>query len=205
VLSRSMSPIRTWAMLLASLLAVCGSLAIRPALAGAAPAPNQTQLTLDPLLVAGLKVSGVKIRPLGPATLGSGGFYFPVGRQNMSSAFVGTARHSGGFELLLGDLRIGFRNFIITTKAGAPATGTLSGEPVINGHAVALQFPLSKVTVSSALLNQNLLVGKTKLEIDRSIVDIINDTLKVQVIKPGQPWATTETRLPWAATALPAR
>jgi hypothetical protein len=204
VLSRSLSPIRTWALLLAALVAVCGSLALRPAAAGAAPAPSQTQLTLDPLLIAGLKVAGVKLRPLGPATIGSGGLYFPVGRQNMNAQFLGTARHTGGFELLVGDLRIGFRNFIITTKAGSPATGTLSGEPVINGRAVALQFPISKIVVGSALLNQNLLIGRTKLEIDRNIVSIINKTLKIQVIKPGQSWATTETRLPWASTALPA-
>lgn len=203
MLSRSLSPIRSWAILLAALVAVCGSLALRPAVAGAAPAPNQTQLTLDPLLIAGLKVAGVKLRPLAPATIGSGGVYFPVGRQNMNSSFIGTARHTGGFELLVGDLRIGFRNFIITTKAGSPGTGTLSGEPVINGRAIALQFPISKITIGSALLNQGLLIGKTKLEIDRNIVAIINKTLKTQIIKPGQPWATTETRLPWAASALP--
>ncbi len=203
-MSRSLSPIRAWAMLLAALVAVCGSLAIKPAAAGAAPAPNQTQLALDPVLIAGLKVAGVKLRPLAPATIGSGGLYFPVGRQNMTSAFTGTARHTGGFELIVGDLRVGFRNFIIQTRPGSPANGTLSGEPVINGRAIALQFPISKIVVGSALLNQNLLIGRTKLEIDRNIVGIINKTLGIQVIKPGQPWATTETRLPWAAAALPA-
>ncbi len=191
-------------MLLAALIAVCGSLALQPAAASATPAPNQTQLSLDPVLIAGLKVAGVKLRPLGPATIGSGGLYFPVGRQNMTSAFTGTARHTGGFELIVGDLRIGFRNFIITTKPGAPANGTLSGEPVLNGRAIGLQFPISRIVVGSALLNQNLLIGKTKLEIDRNIVGIINKTLGIQVIKPGQPWATTETRLPAVPAPLPA-
>ena len=199
VLSRSMSPIRAVALLLAAFVAV----SFAPAAASAAPAPNQTQLTLDPLLSIGLKTAGVKLTPIAPATIGSGGLYFPVGRQNASSKFVGTVRHTGGFQLQVGKLRIGFRNPTIVTKAGSPATGTLSAEPIINGSVIALQFPISTVTVNSALISGGLLIGKTKLAIDPNITNVINKALGVQLIKPGQPWATTETRLPVATPAAP--
>lgn len=195
---RTLPLARVRLLVLAALLSCSASLAIRPAAAGAVPAPNQTQLTLDPVLTIGFKALGVKLTPIAPATIGSAGLYFPVGRQNANSSFVGTVRHTGGFQLTYKNLKIGFKNLIIQTRAGSPATGTISAEPVINGFVIPMQFPISGITVTSALLNQSLLVGKTKLAIDPNILGIINKTLGVTIIKPGQSWATTETRLPWA-------
>ncbi len=202
-MSRSLSPTRALALLVAVLAACTIALGLQPMAAGAAPAPNQTQLSIDPLLVLGMKVAGVKLQPTGPATIGSGGLYFPVGRQNAGPGFVGTVRHQGGFEFLYKNVRFGFRNLVITTKAGSPTVGAISAEPVINGYAIPIGFPISKVTVTSALLTPSLLIGKTKVEIDPNIVAIINKVLGVAILKPGQAWATTETRLPLAPAPTP--
>ena len=67
--------------------------------AAAVPGPNQTVLTLDPVIVAALKTAKVKVVPVGAATIGSAGLYFPVINSNVNDLFVGTSKHQGGFEL----------------------------------------------------------------------------------------------------------
>ncbi|MEH3054851.1 MAG: hypothetical protein PGN13_12750 [Patulibacter minatonensis] len=194
-MSRSLSPIRVRALLVSLLVALSGSLALQPAAAGAAPAPNQTQFSVDLLVSLGMTAGGVKLTPIAPATQGLGGLYFPVTSSSASGAFTGTVKHSGGFQLQYGNLKIGFRNPTINVRPGTPARGWLSAEPVVNGIVVPFQFPISEVSVTSARSTGGLVLGKTKVVIDRNIVALVNSVIGVNILKVDQPWATTETRV----------
>lgn len=196
-MSRALSSVcRLLAVFLAAAFSV---VALTASPAAAAPSINQTQLSLDPLLRLGAAVAGVKVTPIAPAQIGSGGLSFPVTKQSASSAFTNTVRHSGGFEFAYKNTKVGFRNPTLTIK-GAPAKGTLTAEPIVNGTVIPWQFPISNVTVTSASIKRGQLTGKTKVSIDPNLTALLNQVLGVSLIKPGQAWATTETLLPAPAT-----
>jgi len=163
--------------------------------AAAVPAPNQTVLTLDPVIVGVLKTAKVKVVPVGAATIGSAGLYFPVINSNVNDLFVGTTKHQGGFELRIEKLRFGFRNIQVKTKAGSPATGTVSAEPIVLGYGIGFQLPLSNIKIDSVQLRSPGVIAKYSLRLDKNIAKIINQALKIKVLVPGQKWATLETRI----------
>lgn len=164
--------------------------------AAAVPAPNETVITVDPLVNTALQVAKVKVTPTGAAKGGSAGIYYPVSNSNsMSDAFVGTLKHQGGFQIKLGNLRVGFRNFIVKTKAGKPVSGVLDAQPVVNGVGLGFTIPFSTVTVTSVVTKSGVTTAKYKLAIDPRVAKLINDTLKVKIVTPGEPWGTVETRI----------
>lgn len=196
---RSRSRFRRWRVLFfGAVVSVTVAVAASPA--SAAPALGQTQLSFDPLLRLGMVVGGVNVTPIAPAQIGAGGLYLPVVKQSASASFTNTVKHSGGFQIAYGGVRVGFRNPTFTIK-GTPAKGVLTAEPVINGSVLPFQVPISVLTVTSAQTSKGQLTGKTKVSIDPNILNLINQVLGAQIIKPGQAWATTETRLPAPAPA----
>jgi hypothetical protein len=204
--SRSLSPIRPAQLLLVVVAALVLGLVGRPALAGATPAPNQTQLTLDPLVFAGLKVADVKLGAKGSAAVAGGGnLYFPVvNANNVTDAFVGTVKHQGGFEFKIAKtIKIGFRNLTLKTKATSPVTGQLTAEPVVQGFGLGFQIPVSSVTLDSVVIKGGLQIAKYRLRLDPTFTTLINKSLGLTLIKPSQPWGTVETRLPHTAAVTP--
>ncbi|MBO9533104.1 MAG: hypothetical protein J7513_09050 [Solirubrobacteraceae bacterium] len=192
-MSQSLTSVHRRVAVFAAALLSASALAASPA--AAAPSLGQTQLALDPILKLGATVAGVRITPIAPAQIGSGGLYFPVTKQSASSSFTNTVKHSGGFQFAYGNVKIGFQNPTLTIK-GSPAKGTLSAEPIVNGTVIPWQFPISNVTVTSASTKRGQLTGKTKVTIDPNLIALLNQVLGVSLIKPGQSWATTETLLP---------
>jgi hypothetical protein len=163
--------------------------------AAAVPGPNQTVLTLDPVIVGALKVAKVKVVPVGAASVGSAGFYFPVINSNVNDLFVGTTKHQGGFELRVDKLRFGFRNIQVKTKKGDPATGTVTAEPIVLGFGIGFQLPLGNISVESVKLRSPGVIAKYPLRLDKNIAKILNGALGIKVLTPGAKWATIETRI----------
>lgn len=164
--------------------------------AAAVPATNETVITLDPLVSTALSVAKVKVTPKGAAKGGSAGIYYPVvNARKVSDAFVGLTKHQGGFEIKLGNLRVGFRNFEVKTKAGKPVTGVLDAYPVVNGVNMPFSIPFSTVKVKSTQVRNGVLIAKYDLAIDPRVAKLINDTLKVKIVTPGDPWGSAETRV----------
>lgn len=164
--------------------------------AAAVPAPNETVISLDPLVATALNVAKVKVTPKGAAKGGSAGIYYPVvNSRGVTDAFVGTTKHQGGFEIKLGTLRVGFRNFEIKTKKGSPVTGVLDAYPVINGINMPFSVPFSTVKVKSVQKKSGYLIAKYDLAIDPRVAKLINDTLKIKLVTPGDPWGSAETRI----------
>ena len=164
--------------------------------AAAVPAPNETVITLDPLVATGLNVAKVKVTPKGAAKGGSAGIYYPVSNsRGMSDAFVGTLKHQGGFEIKLGNLRVGFRNFEVKTKNRKPVSGVLDAYPVVNGVNMPFSVPFSTVTLKSVQKKSGVVIAKYDLAIDPRVAKLINDTLKVKIVTPGDPWGSAETRI----------
>lgn len=164
--------------------------------AAAVPASNETVISLDPLVATALNVAKVKVTPKGAAKGGSAGIYYPVtNSRSMSDLFVGTVKHQGGFEIKLGTLRIGFRNFEIKTKKGSPVTGVLDAYPVINGMNMPFSIPFSTVKVKSVTKKSDVVIAKYDLAIDPNVAKLINDTLKIKIVTPGDPWGFAETRI----------
>lgn len=194
MLSQSHSrPARIVLSFLAAIAVAC-SLGAAPA--AAVPAPNETIINVNPLITTGLNLAKVKLTAKGAAHIGSAGIYYPVTNSTkMNDKFVGTLKHQGGFELKVGTLRIGFSNFVIKTIAKTPVAGVVDATPVINGFAMPFTIPMSTVTVTSVQRTSNAVIAKYKLAIDPSIAKLINDTLKIKVLTPGDPWATVETRI----------
>lgn len=197
-------PVRTVLAFLAA-LALTFSLSAAPA--AAVPAPNETVINVDPLITTGLNIAKIKITPKGAAKGGSAGLYYPVvNATKMSDAFTGTLKHQGGFELKFGTLRFGFTNFIIKTAATKPVSGVVDATPVINGIQLPFTLPMSTVTVTSVQKSSGMIIAKYKLAINPMIAQMINQTLGIKVLTPGDPWATAETRIkrPVVAATTPA-
>lgn len=195
MLSQSHSrPVRT---VLAFPVVAALTLSLGAAPAAAVPAPNETVITVNPVVTAALQVAKIKVTPKGAAKSGSAGIYYPVtNATKMNDLFIGTLKHQGGFELKIGTLRVGFRNFIIKTSGKkTPITGVVDATPVINGMSSPFTMPMSTVKVTSVRKTQAAIIAKYTLAIDPKIAQLVNDTLKVKLFTPGDPWATVETRI----------
>ncbi len=188
---------------LAFFAALALSFSLGAAPAAAVPAPNQTVINVDPLITVGLNIAKVKVTPKGAATGGSAGLYYPVvNATKMSNAFTGTLKHQGGFELKVGTMRFGFSNFVIKTTATKPVSGVIDATPVINGLQMPFTIPMSTVTVTSVQQASGMTIAKYKLAINPAVAQLINQTLGIKVLTPGDPWATAETRIKRPAVAV---
>ncbi len=164
--------------------------------AAAVPAPNETVINVNPLLTTALNVAKIKVTPKGAAKGGTAGLYYPVvNATKMNDKFVGTLKHQGGFELKLGAMRFGFKDFVIKTTAKSPVSGVIDATPVFNGMPLPFTMPMSTVTVTSVQKTSTLVIAKYKLAINPEIAKLINATLGVKILTPGDPWATAETRI----------
>ncbi len=201
-LSRTHSAAARIAVTFLAAVAVVFSLGASPA--AAVPAPNETVINVNPLITTALGVAKVKVTPKGAAKGGTAGLYYPVvNATKMTDKFVGTLKHQGGFELKVGALRFGFSNFVIKTTAKTPVSGVIDATPVINGMAMPFTMPMSTVTVTSVQKTATATIVKYRLAIDPNIAKLINSTLGVKILTPGDPWATAETRIKVTAPAAP--
>ncbi|MBJ7472553.1 MAG: hypothetical protein JHD16_14700 [Solirubrobacteraceae bacterium] len=192
----SLSHSRPMRAALAFVAAGAASVSLGAAPAAAVPAPNESVVTLDPVVKTALDVAKIKIVPKGAAKGGSAGIYYPVvNSRGMSDKFIGTLKHQGGFEFKLGTLRVGARNFVVQTKNRTPVSGVMSATPVLNSMAMPFELPFSDVRVTSVQKTSTMIIAKYKLSADPAIAQLINDTLKVKLLTPGAPWASVETRI----------
>ena len=183
------------ARLALAFLVSLGLLAGGAAPASAVVANNQTLISVNPVLTGTLKVTKVRLEPKGAAKIGSAGIYYPVtNAKDMSEPFIGTLKHQGAFQLRLGTLTFGARHFVIKTGNRKPVTGVLLAEPVVNGVGTGVKVPFSRIEVTSTKKESDgSVTAKYKLIIDPKIAQTINETLKVDLIKPGDAWATGES------------
>jgi hypothetical protein len=192
-----------------ALLLLCVSLVVAFAIprgANAVPAPQQTQITIDPILAIGLKAAGVQTLPYGAAKASNAStFYVPVTSSKVTDAFVGNVKHQGGIKFKIGKLTIALKNFQIVTHAGTPTMGTLSAQLVVQGIGEPFYLPVSPVTVDSSTVKNGLLQADYAIRVDANIAAVINKALKVRLFIPGQAWARASTRLTrtGAPTATP--
>ena len=191
---RSMS--RSRFQLLAVILAIVAAFAgATSEPAHAAPASNQTVLTLDPAIPLALGVAKVQLRTIGAARAGSAGIYLPVTRSSANSSFAGTTRHQGGFELVVGkQLRFGLRNPQVVMRSNGE--GSLTAEPVIQGIPITLPLPLGRVTLASVSNRSGFTTATYRLRVEQALAALVNGAVGMNVLPAGQPWATLQTRVP---------
>lgn len=191
VVALSRPRVRVLAMLLALTAAFAGASA-KPA--HAAPGANQTVLTFDPLIPIALDIAKVQLRPIGASRVGSAGIYYRVTRSNATTKFVGTTRHQGGFEFVIGkSVRVGLRNPTVTI--GKNGEGSLTAEPVVQGMVIPYAIPVGKLTMAAVSATSKYVTATYRLRVEKAYADLVNGSLGVNVLPVNLPWATLETRI----------